>query len=155
MGGATVRTRGGGRGGFVTVLLAAVAVLASGCAGAGAVHVDPDRLPGVYRDEETGAEIRLHHGGRFSAVGIAKSDAYWHGSATRVDFDGTWNPTPSNFVYLQPDETGGLQALGDIQLWTASPEKVFLHPDVDGPVTLELARVPGEGQPSAPPPAGG
>ncbi|MEU0368831.1 hypothetical protein ABZ070_00950 [Streptomyces sp. NPDC006283] len=132
-----------------------MAVLASGCAGPGAVNVDPDRLPGVYRDDETGAEIRLHPGGRFSAVGIAKSDAYHRGSATRVDFGGTWDSTPSNFVYLEPDKIGGRRVLGDIQLWTASPEKVFLHPDVDGPVTLELVRVPGNGRPSTPPSAGG
>jgi hypothetical protein len=141
MGSRTVRTRGGVGSGFVTVLITAVAALASGCTGAGAVNVDPDRLPGVYRDDETGAEIRLRPGGRFSAVGIAKSDAYGRGSATRVDFNGTWAPTPSNFVYLQPDKIGGRQVLGDIQLWTASPERVFLHPDVDGPVTLELVRV--------------
>lgn len=150
-----MRTRSWVRSGCVAVLLAAAAVLASGCAGAGAVNVDPDRLPGVYRDDKTGAEIRLHPGGRFSAVGIAKSDAYQHGSATRVDFNGTWDPTPSNFVYLQPDKIGGRQVLGDIQLWTASPEKVFLHPDVDGPVTLELVRNPGNGQPSDPPSAAG
>ncbi len=142
-GGRTVRTRGGVGSGFVTVLITAVAVLASGCTGAGAINVDPDRLPGVYRDDGTGAEIRLRPGGRFSAVGIAKSDAYRRGSATRVDFNGTWDPTPSNFVYLQPDKIGGRQVLGDIQLWTASPERMFLHPDVDGPVTLELVRVAG------------
>ncbi|MFK0256608.1 hypothetical protein [Streptomyces sp. NPDC090445] len=125
------------------MLVASVAVFASGCAGPGAVKVDPDRLPGVYRDGETGGEIRLHVDGRFSAVGISQNDAMGHGSAVPVDFGGTWSPTPSNFVYLEPDDTGGQRDMGDIQLWTVSPRKVFLHPDVDGPVTLELVRVTG------------
>ncbi|MEU2832166.1 hypothetical protein ABZ667_26415 [Streptomyces lavendulae] len=70
----------------------------SGCWSPGTANVDPDALPGVYRDGETGGEIRLHVGGR---------------------------------------------DMGDIQLYTASPRKVYLHPDVDGPVTLELVRVTG------------
>ncbi|GAA3255578.1 hypothetical protein [Streptomyces lavendulae] len=48
-----------------------------------------------------------------------------------------------NFVYLEPDDVGGGRDMGDIQLYTASPRKVYLHPDVDGPVTLELVRVTG------------
>ncbi|MFF7501188.1 hypothetical protein ACFZBM_17365 [Streptomyces lavendulae] len=143
MGGRTVRTRGTGGSGFVAVLVAFVAVFVSGCWSSCAANVDPDALPGVYRDGETGGEIRLHVGGRFSAVGISKSDVRGRGSAAPVDFGGTWSATPSNFVYLEPDEVGGGRDMGDIQLYTASPRKVYLHPDVDGPVTLELVRVTG------------
>jgi hypothetical protein len=142
MGVEAVRVRGAVRGGFGAVLVAAVAVFASGCGGPGAVEVDPDGLPGTYRDGETGGEIRLHVNGRFSVTGISESDLWWHGGPASVDFDGTWSATShSNFVYLEPDDTSGGQDLGDIQLYTASPKKVFLHPDVDGPVTLELAKV--------------
>ncbi|MET9762631.1 hypothetical protein ABZ016_26875 [Streptomyces sp. NPDC006372] len=142
MGARTVRTRAAVRGGFVTVLVAAVAVFASGCGRPGAVVVDPVGLPGTYRDGETGGEIRLHVNGRFSVAGISESDLWWHGGPASVDFGGTWSATShSNFVYLVPDETSDDQALGDIQLYTASPKKVFLHPDVDGPVTLELVKV--------------
>lgn len=141
MGAGTVRTRGAVRGGLFTVFVAAVAVFASGCVGPGAVEVDPDGLPGTYRDGETGGEIRLHVNGRFSVTGISGSDLWWHGGAASVDFDGTWSATSSNFVYLDPDDTGGGRDLGEIQLYTASSKKVFLHPDVDGPVTLELVEV--------------
>ncbi|MFD7246415.1 hypothetical protein [Streptomyces massasporeus] len=142
MGARAVRSRDAVRGGFIAVLLAAVAVSASGCLGPSAVAVDPDGLPGTYRDGETGGEIRLHVNGRFSVSGIEGSDLWWHGGAASVDFGGTWSTTSSsNFVYLEPDDTSGGQGLGDIQLYTASPRKVFLHPDVDGPVTLELAKV--------------
>ncbi|MFE6098020.1 hypothetical protein ACFQ7M_39650 [Streptomyces massasporeus] len=142
MGASTVRTRGAVGGGLATVLLAAVAVFASGCVGPGTVAVDPDGLPGTYRDNETGGEIQLHVNGRFSVTGISASDLWWHGGDASVDFGGTWSGTSSsNFVYLEPDDTSSGQDLGDIQLYTASQRKVFLHPDVDGPVTLELVKV--------------
>ncbi|MFF5313604.1 hypothetical protein [Streptomyces massasporeus] len=142
MGVRTVKARGTVRGGFVAVLVAAWAVSASGCVGPGAVEVDPDGLPGIYRDGETGGEIRLHVNGRFSVTGISESDLWWHGGRASVDFGGTWSAAShSNFVYLEPDDTSGSQDLGDIQLYTASTRKVFLHPDVDGPVTLELVKV--------------
>lgn len=124
------------------MLVAAVAVFASGCFGPGAVEVDPRGLPGTYRDGETGGEVRLHADGRFSVTGISASDLWWHGGAATVDFGGTWSAAShSTFVYLEPADSGGGQDMGDIQLYTASPRKVFLHPDVDGPVTLELVKV--------------
>ncbi|MFD9984033.1 hypothetical protein ACFWZJ_27030 [Streptomyces massasporeus] len=84
----------------------------------------------------------MHVNGRFSVTGISQSDLWWHGGVDSVNFGGTWSATSSsNFVYLVPDDTSGGQDLGDIQLYTASPRKVFLHPDVDGPVTLELVKV--------------
>ncbi|MFB7580797.1 IS3 family transposase [Streptomyces hydrogenans] len=60
------------------------------------------------------------------------------GTAPLGDFGGTWDPTPSNFVYLQPEPDG----MSDIQLWTVSSKKVYLQPDVDGgPITLTLVKV--------------
>ncbi|GLV85321.1 hypothetical protein Slala03_50100 [Streptomyces lavendulae subsp. lavendulae] len=78
-----------------------------------------------------------------SSAGISKSDVRGRGSAAPVDFGRTWSATPLNFAYLEPDDVGDGRGMGDIQLYTASPRKVYLHPDVDGPVTLELVRVTG------------
>ncbi|MFF7082098.1 hypothetical protein [Streptomyces lavendulae] len=142
MGVTTMSARKTGRGGIVAALVVFVAVFASACASWGAVHVDADGLPGTYRDGKTGGEIQLLANGRFSATGISKSDAKMGRVGTAsVDFSGTWSATPSNFVYLESDDTGGGRDMGDIQLWTASPNEVFLQPDVDGPVTLKLVRV--------------
>ncbi|MGW3377599.1 hypothetical protein [Streptomyces hydrogenans] len=131
--------RGMGRSGFVAVLGALMTVLVSGCTGLGPVHVDPGDLPGVYRNDDTGAEIRLEAGGRFSAVGLSQDDVAIDGGHRPLDdFGGTWDPTPSNFVYLQPEPDG----MSDIQLWTVSSKKVYLQPDVDGgPITLTLVKV--------------
>ncbi|GGY80785.1 hypothetical protein GCM10010363_72040 [Streptomyces omiyaensis] len=131
--------RGTGRSGFAAALIALMTVAVSGCGGLGPVHVDPSDLPGVYRDDDAGAEIRLDADGRFSAVGLSQEDVEIDGGTTSLgDFDGTWDPTPSNFVYLQPEPDG----ISDIQLWTVSSKKVYLQPDVDGgPITLTLAKV--------------
>ncbi|MGA4980337.1 hypothetical protein [Streptomyces cinereoruber] len=134
------RARGAGRSGFVTVLVALMTVLVSGCIGLGPGHVDPEALPGVYRNEDTGAEIRLGADGRFSAIGLSQDDVEIDGGTAALDdFGGTWNPTPSNFVYLEPERDG----ISDIQLWTVSSEKVYLHPNVEGPISLILVRVEG------------
>lgn len=136
-----MRSRGAVRGGF-TVLVAAAAEFASGCAGPGTVTVDPENLPGTYRASETGGEIRLLADGRFSVTGISGNDLGWHERAVPVDFGGTYSATPhADFVYLESEDTGAGQELGDVQLYTASPTRVFLHPDPDGPVTLELVKV--------------
>ncbi|WP_371681511.1 hypothetical protein [Streptomyces sp. NBC_01276] len=140
MGVKSMRARKRGRGGFVAALIVSAAVFATACASPGAVNVDADDLPGTYRDGKTGGEILLDVNGRFSAKGISKSDAMGRGGTVPVDFGGTWSATPSNFVYLEPDDGGG-RDMEDIQLWTASAGKVFLHPDVDGPITLKLIRV--------------
>ncbi|MFI7388479.1 hypothetical protein [Streptomyces sp. NPDC049813] len=122
------------------MLAAAVAVFASGCLGP--VEVDPEDVPGTYRDSGTGGEIRLEVGGRFSVTGIAGSDLWWHGGAESVDIGGTWTAGGhADFVYLQPDPVGGDQGASDIQLYTASSTKVFLQPDPDGPITLDLVKV--------------
>ncbi|WP_306312056.1 hypothetical protein [Streptomyces hydrogenans] len=133
--------RGMGRSGFVAVLGALMTVLVSGCVGLVPVHVDPGDLPGVYRNDDTGAEIRLEAGGRFSAVGFSQDDVEIDGGTALLgDFGGTWDPTPSNFVYLEPEPDG----MSDIQLWTVSSKKVYLQPDVDGgPITLTLVKVKG------------
>ncbi|MGW4748701.1 hypothetical protein ACWEPR_28305 [Streptomyces sp. NPDC004290] len=132
------RARGTRKGGFAAGLVALVTVLVSGCIGLGPVHVDPDHLPGVYRNDDTGAEIRLDAGGRFSAVGFSQGDVEIDGGAAPLDdFGGTWDPTPSNFAYLEPEPDG----MSDIQLWTVSSQKVYLQPDVDGPITLILVKV--------------
>ncbi|MET9915989.1 hypothetical protein ABZZ04_02765 [Streptomyces sp. NPDC006435] len=140
----TKAARGMGRGGFVAVLVALMTVLVSGCMGLGPVHVDPGDLPGVYRNDDTGAEIRLDVGGRFSAVGFSQADVELDGRDVPLgDFGGTWDPTPSNFVYLEPDKIDGRQVMSDIQLWTVSSKEVYLHPDVDGPIALTLVKVEG------------
>ncbi|MER8096104.1 hypothetical protein [Streptomyces goshikiensis] len=117
-----------------------MAVFATACASSGAVTIDADELPGTYRNDKTGGEILLDVNGRFSATGISQSDATGRGGVVPIDFGGTWSATPSKFVYLEPDDTGG-RDMGDIQLWTASAGKMFLRPDVDGPITLKLVRV--------------
>lgn len=100
MGAITVRAKGAGRGALVAGLVASVALFASGCAGPGAVKVDPKGLHGMYRAGESGGEIRLHADGRFSAVGISKREAVGLGSATPVDFDGAWSaPPPTSSIW--------------------------------------------------------
>ncbi|MFD8644496.1 hypothetical protein ACFV14_29830 [Streptomyces zaomyceticus] len=132
--------RGVGRGGLVAVLVALMTVLVSGCVGLGPVHVDPGDLPGVYRNDDAGAEIRLDPGGRFTAVGFSQEDVGIDGGTALLgDFGGTWDTTPSNFVYLEPEPDG----MSDIQLWTVSSNKVYLQPDVDGPITLTLVKAKG------------
>ncbi|MGY0489470.1 hypothetical protein [Streptomyces sp. WG-D5] len=129
----------GTRKGRFCVLGAAVAVFASGCVAIGAVEVDPAGVPGIYRSEETGGEIRLHDSGRFSVAGISGSDLWWNGTAESVSFSGSWTAgSDANFVYLEADDTSGGRDVGDIQLYTASTSEVFLQPDPDGPVTLKL-----------------
>lgn len=132
--------RGVGRGGLVAVLVALMTVLTSGCVRMGPVRVDPGDLPGVYRNDDAGAEIRLDADGRFSAVGFSEEDVEIDGGTALLgDFGGTWDTTPSNFVYLEPEPDGR----SDIQLWTVSSKKVYLQPDVDGPITLTLVKVKG------------
>ncbi|MFD4133729.1 hypothetical protein [Streptomyces goshikiensis] len=129
--GAVVRR---GKGGWwLAAALIASAVVTSGCAG----PVDRDALPGVYRNEKTGAEIRLDADGKFSATDISEGEVEGQGSADPVDFGGQWSVTPNNFVYLDVDDGG----LDDIQLYTEGPKKVYLHPDPDGRVTLTLTKV--------------
>ncbi|MFP8944606.1 hypothetical protein ACLIYM_24660 [Streptomyces fenghuangensis] len=124
--------RAGGR--WLAAALAVSAVLASGCAD----PVDPDELPGVYRNEATGAEIVLGSDGTFSATDVAMD-----GVSDPVDFSGEWDfhddQASSDFVYLLVED-GGLGRTGGVQLYTSGPEKVYFNTDPDGPPTLELTK---------------
>ena len=105
--------------------------------------VDPDELPGVYRNDETDGEISLDADGTFSATGISAEDVSMSAGAGIVEFSGTWDflcaKTDCDFVYLTI-ENDGLGKIGDIQLYTEGPGTVYLHPDPDGPITLELTK---------------
>ncbi|GAB3007168.1 hypothetical protein GCM10023080_086020 [Streptomyces pseudoechinosporeus] len=120
--------------------LAAAAVLVSGCT----APVDPDELPGVYRNDETGGEISLDADGTFSATGISADDVSRSAGAGIVEFSGKWDflcaEADCDFVYLMADD-GDLGGEFDVQLYTKGPGTVYLHPDPDGPVTLELDKV--------------
>ncbi|WP_340563810.1 hypothetical protein [Streptomyces sp. GSL17-111] len=113
------------------VLLAA---LASGCA----ASIDPDALPGRYRDE-TGGEVLLEPDGTFSATAVSTDD--FSGPA---DFSGSWEfhdrETATDFVYLSVED-GGLGRIAGIQLYTKDQETVYFHYDVDGPLTTVLHKV--------------
>ncbi|WP_217165434.1 hypothetical protein [Streptomyces sp. AC512_CC834] len=114
--------------------LTASAVLASGCAG----PVDPDELPGTYRNEETGGEVVLGSDGTFSATHISMDE-----SPGTADFSGTWDfvdsETRTDFVYLSVED-GGLGMTAGVQLYTGAEGKVYFHPDPDGPHGLVLTR---------------
>lgn len=130
--GADVKRVADGR--WLVAVLIAAAVVASGCAG----RVDPDELPGVYRNDRTGGEILLDADGTFFATDISEGEVTGRGSADPVDFSGQWDFTGSNFVYLEVDD-GELGKDFDIQLYTG-PNKAYLSPDPDGPVTLKLIK---------------
>ncbi|MCF2532712.1 hypothetical protein [Yinghuangia soli] len=117
-------------------VLMTAAVLASGCA----PPVEPEDVPGTYRNKSS--EIVLKADGTFSAKGIGERDVKGFGSAGPADFSGTWDLTPADFVYLTVDagEIGKFDAqlyFDDIQLPTQS-RKVYFHPDPDGAITLKL-----------------
>ncbi|WP_037879781.1 hypothetical protein [Streptomyces sp. NRRL F-5727] len=120
--------------GRLGTLLAAVGALVAGCAGT----VDPDSLPGVYRDDGTGAELRLDSDGTFSAV-----DVVTDGSSGPADFSGRWewlgDRAGSDFVYLSVDG-GGLGRIAGIQLYPTGGNAVEFRPDPDGPPSPRLTR---------------
>ncbi|MEV8591733.1 hypothetical protein [Streptomyces sp. NPDC052012] len=122
----------GGR--WLAAVLAASAVLASGCAGS----VDADALPGVYRDDETGGEIRLDPDGSFSATDVSID-----GVSGPADFHGSWDflddRAAGDFVYLAIED-GGLGRIGGVQLYPHGREAVAFRADPDGPPSLVLTR---------------
>ncbi|MFP3991014.1 hypothetical protein U9R90_26810 [Streptomyces sp. E11-3] len=140
---------------WTVAVLTACAVLASGCSTA---PVHTDELPGVYRNDETGGEIRIDPDGTFSATDISAAEATLGGNSEKpLDFGGQWDFTCArvgcDFIYLEVDN-GELSADVDIQLYLSdrvtvagikfySPGEVtvYLHPDVDGPPSLELTKV--------------
>ncbi|NGO48679.1 hypothetical protein [Streptomyces ureilyticus] len=130
-----IRKRTGGR--WLCAVLAASAALTTGCT----ESVDAAELPGVYCSSETGGEIELGSDGTFSATGISADDVSMSAGAGIVEFSGTWDflcaKADCDFVYLTADD-GDLGGESDVQLYTKGPGTVYLHPDPDGPVTLEL-----------------
>ncbi|GAB2932328.1 MULTISPECIES: hypothetical protein [unclassified Streptomyces] len=114
--------------------LAAVAVLAAGCT----AQVDPENLPGLYRNEKTGGEIRLDSDGTFSATHLSTGK-----HADPGDFHGTWdfvdNGTLSDdFVYLDIDERG-IGEVSGVHLYARGGGKIaFSTPD--GSWSLELTK---------------
>ncbi|TDQ47243.1 hypothetical protein [Actinorugispora endophytica] len=126
-----MRKRASGRRLFA--VLAASAVLVSGCSGA----VDPEKLPGVYRSGD-GGQIELTAEGTFSATGVTTGEG-----AAPVDFSGSWEyedpGTSSDFVYLGVED-GGLGMTGGIQLYVDDQDTLYFQSDPDGQVTQELHR---------------
>lgn len=119
---------------WLVAVLAASAALISACTGSTA----RDELPGVYRDDKAGGELRLKSDGTFSATGLATD-----GSSGPADFSGRWefrdSQASSDFVYLTVDD-GGLGKTSGIQLYPSGREALEFRPDPDGPPSLELTR---------------
>ncbi|WP_234349877.1 hypothetical protein [Streptomyces sp. WM4235] len=115
--------------------LTASAVFVAGCT----ASVDPDELPGLYRNEKTGGEILLGSDGTFSATDVSTD-----GSSDPADFQGSWefldSQESSDFVYLKVKD-GGLGVTAGIQLYTRSQDTVYFRDDPDGPPSLVLKRV--------------
>ncbi|KUH38951.1 MULTISPECIES: hypothetical protein [Streptomyces] len=130
------RKRAGRR--WLVTALTASAVLLPGCTGAGSV--DPDELPGVYRDDASGSEIVLESDGTFSATDVAGEAV--GGGGDPVDFSGRWEFVESSasgdFVYLTVD-AGELGKVGGMKLHP-SGRTVEFHADPDGPPSLVLTR---------------
>ncbi|MFI6862557.1 hypothetical protein ACIBKZ_22130 [Streptomyces sp. NPDC050421] len=118
---------------WLFAVLGASAVLVSGCSGA----VDPEKLPGVYRNDE-GGQIELSADGTFSATRVTTSDG-----SDPTDFSGTWDyedpGSSDDFVYLGIDD-GGLGKIGGIQLYVDDQDTLHFQSDPDGPVTQELSK---------------
>jgi hypothetical protein len=128
-----MRKRAGGR--LLGAVLVAFVAVVSGCAS----PVDVGKLPGVYRDDKTGGEVRLDSDGAFSATDVLLGK-----TSDPVDFSGRWefhdSQTSSDFVYLTIED-GGLGKTGGVQLYTKGEGTVYFQFDPDGPPTLELDKV--------------
>ncbi|MFI7390848.1 hypothetical protein [Streptomyces tendae] len=115
--------------------LAVCAVLASACT----PPVDPGKLPGVYRDEETDGRIALDSDGTFSATHISMDGT----PDDPADFSGTWeyveNEHSSDFVYLSVED-GGLGKVGGVQLYAEEEGEVYFRTDPDAAPSLVLTR---------------
>ncbi|MFB7650606.1 MULTISPECIES: hypothetical protein [unclassified Streptomyces] len=126
-----IRGRTGKQWLFAALAASASALLVSGCSEA----VDPEKLPGVYRNAE-GAQIELGAGGTFSATDVTTREGYGP-----VDFSGNWDyvkrDTSSDFVYLLVED-GELGKTGGIQLYTEDQDTVYFRYDPDGPITQKL-----------------
>ncbi|MFD3550090.1 hypothetical protein ACFWUW_31675 [Streptomyces sp. NPDC058655] len=108
----------------------------SGCT----ASVDPDGLPGVYRNAKTGGEILLGPDKKFSATGVSVD-----GTSAPADFHGTWqfldSQESSDCVYLTVKDDG-LGMTAGIQLYTKSQETLYFQDDPDGRPSLVLEKVP-------------
>ncbi|MEU8773336.1 hypothetical protein [Streptomyces sp. NPDC048606] len=128
------RGRTGGR--WLGALLVASAAFTSGCA---AFVVDPAQLPGVYRNEKTGGEVRLGSDGTFSATDVTP-----YRNSGPTDFSGNWeymeSTTMSDFVYLNIEDDG-LGRIGGIQLYVPWRGEVEFR-DPDEPPAMVLKKVP-------------
>ncbi|MFD6077579.1 hypothetical protein ACFWG5_18575 [Streptomyces hydrogenans] len=113
----------GGR--WFAAVLAAAAVLTAGCT----AQVDAEDLPGVYRDKETGGEIRLDSDGTFTATALS-TDA----NTDPEDLHGHWDfvdggSFSDDFVYLDIAERG-IGEVSGVQLYARGGGKVaFSRPD--------------------------
>ncbi|MFJ6072239.1 hypothetical protein ACIQFU_15565 [Streptomyces sp. NPDC093065] len=133
--GAALRLGAFGSGGrWLCAALAASAVLLCACSAA----VDPEKLPGVYRNDD-GGRIELSADGTFSATRVTTRTG-----GNPVDFSGSWDyedpGTSSDFVYLGVED-GGLGETGGIQLYVDDQDTLYFQSDPDGPVTQELTRM--------------
>ncbi|MFJ3768267.1 hypothetical protein ACIPQJ_18005 [Streptomyces sp. NPDC090082] len=113
--------------------LVASSVLVAGCARS----VDPDELPGVYRNGKTGGEITLDSDGTFTATDLSTDE-----QSEPADFHGQWTYQDSfggEFVYLDIAERG-IGEISGVQLYTRGGGKVaFSLPD--GSWSLVLTKV--------------
>ncbi|MFF9505199.1 hypothetical protein [Streptomyces sp. NPDC014656] len=112
--------------------LAASAVLTTGCT----ARVDAEDLPGLYRNNETGGEIRLESDGTFTATDLS-TDSH----SDPANFHGQWefvDSSAGDFVYLDIDERG-IGEVSGVQLYARGGGKVaFGTPD--GSWSLVLTR---------------
>ena len=114
-------------------VLAASSALISGCA----YSVDPDELPGMYRNGKTGGEITLDSDGTFTATDLSTDE-----QSDPADFHGQWefvDSSGSDFVYLDIEERG-IGEVSGVQLYARGGGKVeFSEPD--GSWSLVLTKV--------------
>ncbi|MER7765140.1 hypothetical protein [Streptomyces sp. NPDC097619] len=130
----TSRRPGQGR---LTTLLTAAAALLAGCTGS----VDPDALPGLYREDRTGAELRLDRDGTFSAQAVRVDEDE---APDPADFHGRWewlgDRAGDDYVYLYVED-GGLGRTGGLQLYPSGRNAMEFRPDPDRPASQRLTRV--------------
>lgn len=120
---------------WLVAALTASAVLIAGCART----VNTDDLPGEYRNEKTGGQIRLARDGAFTATHVSTSS-----SSDPADFHGQWefvdSSTINDFIYLDIEDHG-LGKVTGIQLYTSGEGTVeFSAPD--DPWSLVLTKAP-------------
>ncbi|MFB6819709.1 hypothetical protein ACFCV8_34795 [Streptomyces sp. NPDC056347] len=129
--------RGTGGRWLLLTALGASAVLVPGCANS----VDSTELPGTYRNDAAGSEIRIGSDGTFSATDVSAD--FTSGSA---DFSGRWefvdSDSSSDFIYLTVDD-GGLGDTGGVQLYPRGRGTLeFRTPDEPPPLVLTKVAAP-------------